>query len=77
MQHSVTVFGDGAGLLIRMMYVNIFCFIRLPMLNMGLESYKRDGVETVGQQDLCPKHFGCLFAQREEEVELYILSLVM
>lgn len=46
------------------------------MLNMGLESYKGDGVETVGQQGSCLKHFGCLFAQREE-VELYIPSLVM
>lgn len=46
------------------------------MLNMGLESYRGDDVETVGQQGSCLKHFGCLFAQREE-VELYIPSLVM
>lgn len=77
MQHNVTVFGDGLGLLIRMMYVNILCFIWYQMLNMGHESYKPDGVETVGRQGLCLKHFGCLFAQREEEVELYIPSLVM
>lgn len=76
MQHNVTVFGDGVALFITMMYVKIFYFIQYLMLNMRPESYKGDGVETVGQQGSCLKHFGCLFARREE-VELYIPSLVM
>lgn len=46
------------------------------MLNMGLESYKGNGVETIEQQGSCLKHFGCLFALRGSGALYSIFSYV-